>query len=91
MTHEELNDEFVRVKRVIDSFVIEEPRLFSRKTFLVGKFEIDKDCDLLHVIVESPAAAMELVSKFEETVNPNSKLSIGTYGLENELLVRYTR
>lgn len=89
MTHEELNGEYLRVKRLIDSFVIEEPKLFSRKTFTIGKLVIDERCDLMHVVVESPIAAQELTKKFNNAVNKQAKLKISPYLSDTELLVSY--
>ena len=89
MTHEELNGEYLRVKRLIDSFVIEEPKLFSRKTFTIGKLVIDEKCDLIHVVVESPIAARELTKKFNNAVNKQAKLKISPYLSDIELLVSY--
>lgn len=91
MTHEELNEEFIRVKRIIDSFVIEEPKLFSRKSFSIGNFEVEQDCKLLHVILESPSAVDELVEKFQDNVKEESNFKIIPTRGENELVVHYIR
>lgn len=89
MTHEELNNEYMRVKELIDSFVIEEPKLFSRKTFTIGKLFYEQKSDLIHVILESPSAAEELVEKFNTRVNKEAKLSIAPFMNDTDLLVSY--
>ena len=89
MTHEELNNEYIRVKELIDSFVIEEPKLFSRKTFTIGKLVYEKKSDLIHVTLESPSAANDLVEKFNSVINEEAKLVIAPFMNDTDLLVSY--